>query len=489
MRRLVLTLFLVLLTAYTFFVQYPNVNQNTRYDLTRAIVEDGVLYIDRYHENTVDKSYANGHWYTDKAPGLSFLAVPVYALLSALQPVGDASVWLGYPLHVLNALTVALPAALLALLVLLWARRVTGSDTAAVATATVFALGTLALPFATLFFGHITSAFFSFAAFYVLWLARAPVGVEVARREPWLMLAAGLLAGCSALVEYPTAALAALLGLYALAVARERRNVAFYVLGLLPWLGLFLAYNAAAFGSPLTLSYRFSPVVQGQNLTQMRLPTLVGLWHVTFGARGLFVLSPVLLLAIPGLAAMLRKADLRREGLLFVLASLGFGLIAVLYYDQAGSSPGPRYLVTALPFAAASIALLWPRWRVAIVALGTLSMALMLMITATNPAAPLAIAQPLPDYWLPALAQRSVVPTTLYLRYGARSAAALVVLAGVLAVGLAACVAWLRTSGPLQGRLLALCLLAAVVAYLALGFPIDLRQPFAAPGVIVGAIP
>ena len=146
-------------------------------------------------------------------------------------------------------------------------------------------------------------------------------------------------------------------------------------------------------------------------------------------------------------------------------------------------------MVVVLLFVVVSVVLLWPRWRVAIVALGTLSIALMLMITATNPAAPLAIAQPLPDYWLQALAQRSVVPTTLYLRYGARSAAALVVLAGVLAVGLAACVAWLRTSGPLQGRLLALCLLAAVVAYLALGFPIDLRQPFAAPGVIVGAIP
>jgi hypothetical protein len=487
MRKLELTLFLVLLTTYSFFVQYPNVNQNTRFDLTRAIVEDHTITIDRYHENTVDKSYFGGHWYTDKAPGLSFLAVPVYAVLLAMQPVADSRVWLGYPIHVLNAATVALPTALLALLLWRWVRRASGSDTGALAAATLFGLGTLALPFAALFFGHMTSAFFGFAAFYALWLLRhaQPAG----QREPAMMLVAGLLAGPAALIEYPTAALAVLLGVYAFTLATNRRNVVYYVLGLLPWLLLFMIYNNAAFGSPLALSYRFSPVVQGQDLTQMRLPTLAGLWSITLGGRGIFLLSPVLLLAAPGLLALWRRSDLRREFWVFLLSVLGFGLIAVLYYDQLGSVPGPRYLITGLPFAAAVVGLLWPRWRVVVIALGSVSIAVMLLVTATNPAAPLTIAQPLTNYWLPALAQRSIVPTTLFLRFGLRSALGLLVLAGVLAVGVAAWAAHLRQAGAARERVLTLCAIVALVAYLILGFPIDLLHPLTVPPVIVGFVP
>lgn len=47
--------------------------------LTRAIVDEGRLEIDSYYNETGDRAYYNGHYYTDKAPGLSFLALPVYA--------------------------------------------------------------------------------------------------------------------------------------------------------------------------------------------------------------------------------------------------------------------------------------------------------------------------------------------------------------------------------------------------------------------------
>jgi len=68
MSRIELVVFLVMLTVYSFFIQYPNVNQNTRFDLVRAIVEQHTVTIDDYQENTVDKSYFDGHWYADKAP-------------------------------------------------------------------------------------------------------------------------------------------------------------------------------------------------------------------------------------------------------------------------------------------------------------------------------------------------------------------------------------------------------------------------------------
>ena len=51
----------------------------TRLGLTLSIVGSGRLDIDRFASNTVDKAFVDGHYYADKVPGLSFLAIPVVA--------------------------------------------------------------------------------------------------------------------------------------------------------------------------------------------------------------------------------------------------------------------------------------------------------------------------------------------------------------------------------------------------------------------------
>src|SRR5512147_1433508 len=66
----------VLLISYAYFYEGGGWNQNTRFDLVRAIVERHTLQIDVYHDNTGDKAELGGHWYADKAPGASLTAVP-----------------------------------------------------------------------------------------------------------------------------------------------------------------------------------------------------------------------------------------------------------------------------------------------------------------------------------------------------------------------------------------------------------------------------
>ena len=51
----------------------------TRLGLTLTIVESEQLSIDNFAERTRDKALADGHFYADKAPGLSFLAIPAVA--------------------------------------------------------------------------------------------------------------------------------------------------------------------------------------------------------------------------------------------------------------------------------------------------------------------------------------------------------------------------------------------------------------------------
>ena len=57
----------------------------TRVGLTVAIVEDGSLTIDRWAPDTVDKALVDGHYYADKAPGLSLLAVPPVWITKVLR--------------------------------------------------------------------------------------------------------------------------------------------------------------------------------------------------------------------------------------------------------------------------------------------------------------------------------------------------------------------------------------------------------------------
>ena len=87
-RTTALILFVTLALAYAFvFPRWLDWNANARFDLSAAIVDQGTLSIDAYAPNTGDYALFNGHRYIDKAPGLSFLGVPVYFVVSRVtQP-------------------------------------------------------------------------------------------------------------------------------------------------------------------------------------------------------------------------------------------------------------------------------------------------------------------------------------------------------------------------------------------------------------------
>src|SRR5258706_13411437 len=79
-RRCALVLLLVCAGSYAYFYQAGGWSQNSRFDLVRAVVEEGRLSIDSYRKNTLDLAVVAGHAYSDKAPGLALAAVPVGAL-------------------------------------------------------------------------------------------------------------------------------------------------------------------------------------------------------------------------------------------------------------------------------------------------------------------------------------------------------------------------------------------------------------------------
>src|SRR5579884_4002214 len=82
-----LTLFaLLLITFIYFFPRWADWYANSRFDLVQAAVDRHTLIIDQYVANTGDYAYYHGHYYSDKAPGMFFLGVPVYAAFRAIVP-------------------------------------------------------------------------------------------------------------------------------------------------------------------------------------------------------------------------------------------------------------------------------------------------------------------------------------------------------------------------------------------------------------------
>ncbi|HLJ68289.1 MAG TPA: hypothetical protein VKX16_13100, partial [Chloroflexota bacterium] len=185
---------------------------------------------------------------------------------------------------------------------------------------------------------------------------------------------------------------------YVVAVTSGRLKAAFaYCLGAFPALGLMLFYDKLAFGNPFTTGYNHvnselyhntvAGGLLGVALNSVKSPSLDSLWEITFGAyRGLFIVSPVLVLFFPAVVLMWRQRRLRAE--LLVCAS-----VVVLYFlmdasrgvDQNGWSGGwsiaSRHLTPVLPFMIVPMASgLRHRWfRMSFVPLAALSISLMFM--------------------------------------------------------------------------------------------------------------
>src|SRR6476646_1883475 len=92
-KRRALLIFVVTLVSYAYFYEGGGWNQNTRFDLVRAIVEHGTVRIDLYHENTGDKAHLGSHFYMDKAPGASLVAVPFVAIVRSGLHVARARLY------------------------------------------------------------------------------------------------------------------------------------------------------------------------------------------------------------------------------------------------------------------------------------------------------------------------------------------------------------------------------------------------------------
>lgn len=387
--------------SFTYFYEGGGWNQNSRFDLLRAIVERHTLQIDAYHENTQDKAHLRGHYYSDKAPGLVFLAVPfALAARPALRTAGiDPESPRGeFALsYLVTVFAVALPTALAAVCLFFLALRFGCCLSAAAFAAVVMSLGTPIWAYASLFWAHAVVGvclLFGFAA-----ALRLRESTEGRADFSWALLA-GLAAGWATVTEYPAAPASAMVALFAVTQAWPRGTAARW--RVLAGVGIgagisavvLFSYLHAAFGGFRPSYSYYDPnsfsFMQQQGYMGLTYPHPDRLLKLLFGcSRGLFFASPVLLPAPVGLWWLWKKQH--EAGAALVAAAIAvyyFLFNASFYWWKAGLTFGPRYAGAAIPIACLGVAVGWryatTRWRRVLLGLALVSIFLTLMAVSTT---------------------------------------------------------------------------------------------------------
>lgn len=388
----------VLVASIYVLPRWADWNANSRIDLAYAVVDRGTLAIDDYYQNTGDYAYFEGHYYSDKPPGTSFLAIPLYAVyknlgarqltdafavriaanptfVSTLDPQGKGLVgesMFQYGALILTSFFVAvLPSVLLAVLLFRLVDLWTGNHRGAFLVALGYSVATPAFAYANNLYSHQLAAFLLTAAFY--FLVQAQRGIRVL---PYALMA-GFAMGAVVITEYQSALIAAGLGLYAIFKLRDWKLIAGLCLAGIPPIALAAWYNWSIFHTPLPVGYLYSPLYSNLHhtgLVSLTYPKLDALVELMFGAhRGLFLIAPWLLLSLAGFYQMARETRLRAEFLVCAWSVVSFWMFnSSSAMWQGGFAVGPRYLLPMLPFMVLPIGFVLSRVRTRWMGIGSI---------------------------------------------------------------------------------------------------------------------
>jgi len=408
--------------AYSWMYSQISVpNERTRAYLTVAVVDDATIRIDaplQRFGRVYDLANYRGHYFTDKAPGASLLAVPVYAWARLWKPASAFSA-----VDVINLVRtyLMLPIGLFGFVLLRsLLRSLHISEPSIDVTSLSFSLGSSMLHYSTAFYSHAIEAVLALATLRCLsWAGLLSEGAHEtpsAERRRWLgLLGAGVCAGLCGLVEYQAVVLAGLLGLPILLRAgpARLRNAAVFALGAAPFAVALLVYNARAFGGAFALSYQH---LVGESLQELHGAGLVGATYPHWAAfvgllidqhRGLLLTAPLLGLGLLGLAW--RPRLMPRALWISVCGCVVYFILIVssssVWYG--GWSFGPRLLVPVMGLLAVAAAFVMDSWRAHPLVQGVFRAAAVLgvlyqqAVHATFAELPPEFARPLPDAILP----------------------------------------------------------------------------------------
>lgn len=376
-KRVAEWLFLLTFAVYGYFYAGAGWNQNSQFDLTRAIVERHTFALDDLARNTGDVARHAGHVYTNKSPGLSWMGAVPYA---AMSRAGMSPVLLILYNYLCTLLTVVPFGALIPALLFLDRRGADAGWAAVVALAIAF--GTQLFPYSTFFILHVPSG--------------ALMLLALTTKRPWL---AGFAAALATAINYLCAPM-----ILFVALLRGWRTL----IGASPPLVALAVYQQVCFGSFVTIGIaREDPrfLTPGQAFGIFGTPSLDALIGITVSPyRGLFYFAPVLIVALGGAVIWLRQRDRLGELAAIAATSAIFFAFNVSFNGwEGGFGVGARYLVPLIPLWGLAMLRLRGWLRPLTVVLAAISFVFNFAAAAVDPQPSGTIPRPLTQYILPLL--------------------------------------------------------------------------------------
>lgn len=354
-----------------------NPNNAVRMFAALSIAEQGDATIDEFAPLTIDKAQFGDHFYSDKAPGITLLAVPVVLAADAVSGQQardfvpafdnrDFNRFLKIRIRLTAVLVCALLAAIAAILLYDLVLRALGDRSAAIVAALAFGLGTTIWGWSTTIFGHAPVAALLVIATWAVWrgTVAGPAGLR-----PGYPLVAGLALGWAVLIEHSAVFVGTPVALFALWRMRgwpadhQLRTIAATLATGSIALVLLLGYNLLAFGTVFRLGYSGVTDFPGmqQGLFGLTYPKPHVLFELILGERrGILWVAPILIVAPFGLARLYHDPRNRDLAVLSItVAATAFLVNASYYYWDGGNATGPRHALPAVGFLAIGIGAYW----------------------------------------------------------------------------------------------------------------------------------
>lgn len=344
---LILLLSLFLITYFNHFHKdWPNPNETVRLYLALSIVERGEFNIDNEINKygvIWDRAVYKNKTYSDKAPGVSFAAVPTLYISKIIHKhilKKTPSLKTSYILAILST-SVLLTLISLVFLLKLFDIYNLSFSTSFISLLTLVT-GTYAGTYSMLFFGHQFSSALLFISFVLIEIYIRK------KRNPFYVIFAAFLTSYAFISEYPTIFLSVIMFFYLLVETKEKRVILYSLSAIIPVLLLMYYFNTC-FGSPFSTGYQHLDSetfarIHKEGLLGFKYPSLKAIGGLLFGSqRGLLFFSPVLLLSFFYLLKSGLKSGLTR--FILIMSFTYLFLISSFGYWIGGDAAGARHLM------------------------------------------------------------------------------------------------------------------------------------------------
>lgn len=357
-------IFLLLFLIYAYFLNPSGTNMsNVVLDAAISFVEKGNFEVS--NKGFYDVAQHNGKYYSGFPPGPTILAIPLYAITKPIFKF-ISPFFANFPtaeiipvpqniltLHFFCTIFIIIP--LSALLVVLFYKILddfSQNKKYKLLTTFVLGFGTLLFYYSTAYYAATIGLFCLFFSFYLLFK------IKIKKIKSILLILSGFSAGAVILINYLQIPVIILLFFYLLTFIRDKR-VFFFLIGVAAPIICILFYQWLIFGNPFTTSYHFRPNLEFLGLSHgflgLTYPHLKTLYLLTFSLyRGIFIYSPILLLAFYGLILKIRGKWASEMWLILSIFLVSFFINAAMQEEiqWAGTfmAFGPRHLLTVVPF-------------------------------------------------------------------------------------------------------------------------------------------